>query len=227
MIAKLLLIYVVAELVLFYILDKLMTVPGPRVSEGHVDYRESPAAYETKSISDMLSLLQPEWIVLKNFYRHGIDADFVVIGPTGIHVIKVKDVRGEIDNFDNLLLLNNKRSINDFIEAVKKPAKDLQPDFRSFGTVNSVIKPILCFTRAHLSSMSRGWYDGVLVTSTRNVIADITGGNRVLTAFDVYGIYTFLCKNSVFRKLSAHNVFRGCCPTAETEAVCSGNTLLN
>ncbi len=211
-IAAVTLFFIMAELALYYLLGRLVTGNTPDEEQPEslkVVHRETPVVREENSLGKLLSQLPPPWIVLKNFYRNGVDADFVVIGLTGIHLINVKDVRGTIEKSETFLILNNKRLICDFIANVKDQADELQKDFRSFGKTGSVIKPVLCFSNAHLSRGSAGRYDEVLVTSTQSIIDQITGDNQVLNSFDVYGVYTVLCRNSVFRKLSTHNPFNG------------------
>ena len=216
-IASITLLFIMAELALYFILAKLAIAPLSALEPEDLSSRNPAGQWDGARLSEMLSILPPEWIVLKNFYRNGIDADFVVIGPTGIHVITVKDLRGTIENYDGFLLLNKTRSINDFIRAVKDKASGMQRDFRSFAARGNVIKPVLYFSSAHLSGSVTGVHDDVLVTSAKSVITDITEEEIMLTSFDVYGIYTFLSQNSVFCKLSTHNPFRGCYSPQEPE----------
>jgi Nuclease-related domain len=217
-IASITLLFIMAELALYFILGKLVIGPSLTPESEAISPRDGVTEHEDARLSEMLSLLPPEWIVLKNFYRNGIDADFIVIGPSGIHVITVKDLRGTIENYDSFLLLNKTRSINDFIRGVKEKAGGLRRDFRSFATRGNVIKPVLYFSSAHLCNNVTGIHDGVLVTSAPSVIADITEEEIMLTSFDVYGIYTFLSQNSVYSKISTHSPFRGCYVPQEPEA---------
>ena len=218
-IAAIVLFFILTELTLYYILSRFMPDSSARQDDltepEESSYRETAATYGGGDLSELLTRLPPECIVLKNFYRNGFNADFVVIGPTGIHIIDIKEVSGDINKSRDLLLLNNRRSIGDFIEVVKRQAADLQRDFKSFGRKSSLIKPVLCFTRARLSRMSTGIHDGVLVTSARGVITDITENENILDSFDVYGIYTFLSRTSAFRKLSIHNAFLSCYSATE------------
>ncbi len=209
-IAAITLFFIMVELALYYILGKLVTGNRPVMSGHGITCRELPTPYKETSLLDKLSRMEPEWIVLKNFYRQGIEADFVVIGPTGVYIISVKEVRGELDKPNDFILLNNTRAIGNFMEGVRNQATILQRDFRSFAKRGRVVKPLLCFTRARLSMSAAGLQDGVLVTSPDDIVATITEGTPIIDSFDVYGIYTFLSKNSIFSKLSTHNPFRGC-----------------
>jgi Nuclease-related domain len=204
------LFFIMAELALYYILGRLMARNRANQTDSLRSQSGTALCDDESTLPELLSRMDPEWIVLKNFYRQGISADFVIIGPTGIHLVVVKDVRGELIKINDFLLLNNTRSINDFINVAKNHATSLQRDFRSFDKSINIIKPILCFSRARLSKGSSGLQDGVFVVSPESIIAAITDDTSILDSFHVYGIYTFLSRNSSFQKLSPHNPFRNC-----------------
>jgi Nuclease-related domain len=219
LIASLTLMFIMAELAVYYALSRIASGKLTLHDEKMHYHLESPLEWNDASLSELLSELPPEWIVLQNYYRKGIDTDFVVVGPTGVFIINVKNVRGQIQKYDSFLLLNNSRSINDFLQIVKDKANSFQRDFRSFGKTGNVIKPVLYFSQAQLRANSSGIHDDVLVTSSQSVITDITGNNHILKPVDVYGIYTVLSQNSVYSRLSTHDPFRGCfsIPSGETD----------
>jgi hypothetical protein len=153
---------------------------------------ENDSAFNQSRLSDILAELPSEFEVLNDLNIMDFQLEHIVIGPTGIFVIEVKDLRGGIERIGNVLLLNHKRSISDYITSVKKQADYLRAIFKLFGGTKKVIKPVLCFTHAYVNLMSRGEFEGVLVTSAKDIIEHITESTQVLDSFDVYRVYTFL-----------------------------------
>ena len=147
---------------------------------------------EQSNLTDVLSSLPSEYAVLNDFVSLDISINHIVIGPTGIYVIYVKNLRGGIERKGDVLLLNHKRSISDYIRNVKKQADYLRAIFKIFGGTKKVIKPVLCFSHAYVNLMSRGEFDGVLVISAKDIVTHITESTQILDSFDVYRAVTFL-----------------------------------
>ena len=147
---------------------------------------------EQSNLSNILSLLPSDYAVLNDFDSLDMMINHIVIGPTGIYVIDVKNLRGGIERKGDVLLLNHKRSISDYIANVKKQAEYLRAIFKIFGGTKKVIKPVLCFSHAYVNLMSRGEFDGVLVTSAKDIVTHITESAHILDSFDVYRAFTFL-----------------------------------
>jgi len=147
---------------------------------------------EQNNLTDILAVLPPEYAVLNDFDSMDLKICHIVIGPTGIYVIDVKNLRGGIERKGDVLMLNNNRSISEYISSVKKQADYLRVIFKMFGGTKKVIKPVLCFSHAYVNLMSRGEFDGVLVTSPQDIVTHITENVQILDSFDVYRAYSFL-----------------------------------
>ena len=147
---------------------------------------------EQNDLTEILSSLPSDYAVLNDFESLDMSINHIVIGPTGIYVIYVKNLRGGIERKGNVLMLNHKISISNYISNVKKQADNLYAIFKVFGGTKKVIKPVLCFSHAYVNLMSRGEFDGVLVISAKDIVTHITESTQILDSFDVYRAFTFL-----------------------------------
>ncbi len=154
--------------------------------------QEEGESKESPGMVSILAELPSEYVVVHNFESLDVNVDHIVIGPTGIFVIMVKDLRGGVERIGDALLLNHRRSLADYLAVAKDKADYLRAVFKLFGGSKKVIKPVLCFTQAYVNLLSRGEFDGVQVTSAKDLVAFITESTETLDSFDVYRAYTFL-----------------------------------
>lgn len=101
-----------------------------------------------KLISDELKKLDANYTIFQDVHVPGKkeNIDFVVIGPTGIHAIEVKNHHGTVGFTGDELSLNGKSFEKDFLWQTMREATSLHDYLISTGISNAFVIPIICFS---------------------------------------------------------------------------------
>jgi len=101
-----------------------------------------------KLIGDELKKLDANYTIFEDVHVPGKkeNIDFVVVGPTGIHAIEVKNHHGAVGFNGDELTLNQKPFEKDFLRQAIREATTLHDYLISSGISNSFVVPILVFS---------------------------------------------------------------------------------
>lgn len=77
---------------------------------------------------------------------HDENIDFVVVGPTGIYAIEVKNHHGKVEFNGNDLTINNKLFEKDFLSQSMREATSIHDYLVKNGVTNAFVIPILVFS---------------------------------------------------------------------------------
>lgn len=101
-----------------------------------------------KIIGDELKKLDASYTVFQDVNLPGRteNIDFVVVGPTGIHSIEVKNHRGKVGYNGNELTLNARPFEKDFLRQSMREATSLNDFLATTGLRNVFVNPILVFS---------------------------------------------------------------------------------
>ncbi len=145
---------------------------------------------------DILLQLPKEYIVIHHYERNGLDLEYVVIGPTGIFILDSNGIRGSIDVAGDHLILDGKHAVDKAVEKVKRSARRMGNDFKTFNARKNLLKAVLCFPHAAVKGASGKIFSDVLVASGDDLIETIQGHPQLLDAADIVGICSYLKKNA-------------------------------
>lgn len=101
-----------------------------------------------KLIGDELKKLDENYTVFQDVHVLGKkeNIDFVVVGPTGVHAIEVKNHHGTVGFNGDELTLNGKSFEKDFLRQTMREATSLHDYLISSGFSNAFVIPIICFS---------------------------------------------------------------------------------
>ena len=101
-----------------------------------------------KLIGDELKKLDASYTVFQDVHVPGKkeNIDFVVVGPTGIQAIEVKNHHGTVGYTGEELTLNGKSFEKDFLRQAMREATSLHDYLISSGISNAFVIPIICFS---------------------------------------------------------------------------------
>lgn len=106
-----------------------------------------------KVISDELRSLDANYTVFQDVHIPGKkeNIDFVVVGPTGIHAIEVKNHHGRVEFNGNDLTINKKLFEKDFLFQSMREATSIHDYLVKNGVTNAFVIPILVFSHRFAS----------------------------------------------------------------------------
>lgn len=101
-----------------------------------------------KLIGGELKKLDTNYTVFQDVHVPGKkeNIDFVVVGPTGIHAIEVKNHHGKVGFNGDELTLNGKSFEKDFLRQTMREATSLHDYFLESGKSNTFVMPIIVFS---------------------------------------------------------------------------------
>ena len=101
-----------------------------------------------KLIGDELKKLDANYTVFQDVHVPGKkeNIDFVVVGPTGIFAIEVKNHHGKVGFNGDELTLNDKSLEKDFLRQTMREATSLHDYLVSSGVTNAFVTPIIVFS---------------------------------------------------------------------------------
>lgn len=101
-----------------------------------------------KLIGDELKKLDANYTVFQDVHVPGKkeNIDFVVVGPTGIFAIEVKNHHGKVGFNGDELTLNDKSFEKDFLRQTMREATSLHDYLVSSGVINAFVTPIIVFS---------------------------------------------------------------------------------
>jgi hypothetical protein len=101
-----------------------------------------------KLIGDELKKLDANYTIFEDVRIPGKkeNIDFVVVGPTGIHAIEVKNHHGTVGFNGDELTLNQKPFEKDFLHQAMREATTLHDYFITSGISSAFVIPILVFS---------------------------------------------------------------------------------
>lgn len=101
-----------------------------------------------KLIGDELKKLDASYTVFEDVHVPGKkeNIDFVVVGPTGIHTIEVKNHHGTVGFSGDELTLNQKPFEKDFLRQAMREATSLHDHLIGSGISNAFVNPIIVFS---------------------------------------------------------------------------------
>jgi len=101
-----------------------------------------------KLIGEELKKLDASYTVFQDVHIPGKkeNIDFVVVGPTGIHAIEVKNHHGTVGFNGDELTLNQKSFEKDFLRQAMREATSLHDYLISSGSTNAFVIPIIVFS---------------------------------------------------------------------------------
>lgn len=101
-----------------------------------------------KLIGDELKKLDANYTVFQDVHAPGKkeNIDFVVVGPTGIFAIEVKNHHGKVGFNGDELTLNDKSLEKDFLRQTMREATSLHDYLVSSGVTNTFVTPIIVFS---------------------------------------------------------------------------------
>lgn len=101
-----------------------------------------------KLIGDELMKLDAGYTVFQDVHVPGKkeNIDFVVVGPTGIHAIEVKNHHGTVGFNGDELLLNQKSFEKDFLRQTMREATSLHDYLATSSITNAFVIPIIVFS---------------------------------------------------------------------------------
>ena len=101
-----------------------------------------------KLIGDELKKLDANYTVFQDLHVPGKkeNIDFVVVGPTGIFAIEVKNHHGKVGFNGDELTLNDKSLEKDFLRQTMREATSLHDYLVSSGVSNAFVTPIIVFS---------------------------------------------------------------------------------
>jgi len=149
-------------------------------------------------VTDILLKIKLEYIVISKYSRHDFEIDYVVIGPTGIYFIELKETRGTIDKIFNVLTLDNNYSIDEYIDTLKDKLKNFYVFLKLTEREMKSIKPVLCFTHARVNLLPHELVHDVMVVTIKNIVASITDAPVIFDVTDIQGAYALLCHGSTY-----------------------------
>lgn len=99
-------------------------------------------------IGDELKKLDASYTVFQDVHvpRKKENIDFVVIGPTGIHAIEVKNHHGTVGFNGDELTLNQKSFEKDFLRQTMREATSLHDYLVTSGVTSAFVIPIIVFS---------------------------------------------------------------------------------
>lgn len=99
-------------------------------------------------IGDELKKLDANYTVFQDVHVSGKkeNIDFVVVGPTGISAIEVKNHHGKVGFNGEELTLNDKSLEKDFLRQTMREATSLHDHLVSSGVANAFVTPIIVFS---------------------------------------------------------------------------------
>ena len=166
----------------------------------------SPSTPNGMNLSEILSKLNSAYIVINKYEKKHSRINHVVIGPTGIFIIESKDVRGTLAVSENGLLLDGKHGVDHYIETVRTNARTINSEFKTFNKMKKLVKPVLCFTNAVVTSNPGKMFGDVLITTTGDLVKIMEGYPQLLEMADVTGIFLYLKKGARYE--SCRNMLR-------------------
>lgn len=106
-----------------------------------------------KLIGDELKKLDTNYTVFQDIHVPGKkeNIDFVVVGPTGIHAIEVKNHHGTVGFNGDELTLNQKSFEKDFLRQTMREATSLHDYLESSGIPSAFVTPIIVFSHRFAS----------------------------------------------------------------------------
>lgn len=101
-----------------------------------------------KLIGDEIKKLDANYTVFQDVHVPGKkeNIDFVVVGPTGIFAIEVKNHHGKVGFNGDELTLNDKSFEKDFLRQTMREATSLHDYLVSSGVTNAFVTPIIVFS---------------------------------------------------------------------------------
>lgn len=101
-----------------------------------------------KLIGDELKKLDANYTVFEDVHVPGKkeNIDFVVVGPTGIHAIEVKNHHGTVGFNGDELTLNQKSFEKDFLRQAMREATSLHDHLMGSGITSAFVIPIIVFS---------------------------------------------------------------------------------
>jgi len=101
-----------------------------------------------KLIGDELKKLDANYTVFQDLHVPGKkeNIDFVVVGPTGIFAIEVKNHHGKVGFNGDELTLNDKSLEKDFLRQTMREATSLHDYLVSSSVTNAFVTPIIVFS---------------------------------------------------------------------------------
>lgn len=101
-----------------------------------------------KIIGDELKKLDANYTIFQDVHLTGKseNIDFVVVGPTGIHAVEVKNHRGKVEFNGDVLTLNTRPFEKDFLRQSMREATSLNDFLVTTGLRNVFVNPILVFS---------------------------------------------------------------------------------
>lgn len=106
-----------------------------------------------KIIGDELKKLDANYTVFQDVHVPGKkeNIDYVVVGPTGIHAIEVKNHHGAVGFNGDELTLNQKSFEKDFLRQAMREATSLHDYLITSGISNAFVTPIIVFSHRFAS----------------------------------------------------------------------------
>jgi hypothetical protein len=152
---------------------------------------------------DVLQKLPSDFIVINRYEKMSAEIDYVVIGRTGIFLINGNDMKGKLEIAEKSLILDGKVIADKFIDRIRTNSRMMESDFKTFNKRKNLLKPVVCFTNAEVSSADTKMFGDVLMVSKDDINEKIEAYPHLLESGDISGIATFLKKNAHY--LSCRN----------------------
>lgn len=152
-----------------------------------------------KMIGETLDSLPPGFLCLENVNLRGKgDIDKVVIGPTGIWAVEVKNISwGEITSDGNRLFRNGAPFDKDYIKQAWAEALSVRDLLRKAGMEDCEVQPIICFCYSKVR-FGQNKIQGVYVVGSswlNNLIE--TKGEQSLTKYTVESVADIIRSASI------------------------------
>ncbi len=165
--------------------------------------KTSSVAHVNLTLLDILLKLPKNYIIISRYEKMSIEIDYLVIGPTGIFVVKSNDIRVKVEVSENSLSIDGRDVTDRLTERIKINTGIIESDFRTFNKRKNLIKPIICLTNGVVSNPSQKMVGELLVLSKDDIVTKIEGYPTILDMMEVTSIYSYLKKNANF--LSCRN----------------------